>query len=288
MQRMKTENNLASKIDSLCLLLSRHPGFCVLTGAGCSTASGLPAYRNLDGDWQHERPMEHQDFIASELMQKIYWSRSQHGWPNFHKARPNQTHALLTELQHRGFVRQIITQNVDGLHQASGSDSVIELHGRLDQVICLDCSATFSRQAFQTRLASVNPLSGISESAVRPDGDVDLAVNRLSGYSIPRCERCEGTLKPDVVFFGGVLDPQIAADAQSAVENSPGLMVVGSSLMVYSGFRLVKRALTLEKPVVIINRGTTRADDLHVMKIDHESGQVLSAVTRSVCGSAFQ
>ena len=275
---MKTENNLVTKIEKLVLMLNRDPGYCVLTGAGCSTASGLPAYRNIKGDWQHDKPMEHQDFIGSEFKRKVYWARSQRGWPNFKMARPNQTHNMLTELQHSGYVSQIITQNVDRLHQASGSKAVIDLHGRLDQVICLDCNKTISRHDFQQRLESVNYAHCSLHGVIRPDGDVEISTDALSDFLIPRCEYCYGELKPDVVFFGGVLNPQTAADALNAIDNTPGLIVVGSSLMVYSGFRLVKRAIELRKPVVIINQGTTRADDLYTLKIDHESGQVLTEI----------
>ncbi len=275
---MKSDDRLVSKIKKLATMLSEDPGYCVLTGAGCSTASGLPAYRNVNGLWQHDKPMDHQEFVGSEIKRKIYWSRSQRGWPNFHKARPNQTHEMLTALQRSGHLGQIITQNVDRLHQAAGSKAVIELHGRLDQVICLNCTNTVSRQEFQQRLESLNSSNYGSECVIRPDGDVDICADLLSDFSIPRCECCDGDLKPDVVFFGGVLNPRTAAHALSAVNHAPGLLVVGSSLMVYSGFALVKRAIELGKPVVIINKGTTRADDLHTLKIDHESGQVLADV----------
>ena len=250
----------------------------MLTGAGCSTASGLPAYRNVNGEWQHDRPMEHRDFISSDKMRKIYWARSQRGWPAFSRAKPSQTHKMLARLQRSGHLNQIITQNVDRLHQAAGSHCVIDLHGRLDRVICLECSVTCSRHQFQRRLELLNNLDTSGESPVRPDGDVNLAVDMQMEYSIPECEHCGGHLKPDVVFFGGVLDPVVSASALDFVDHAPGLLVVGSSLMVYSGFRLVKRAVKLKKPVVIINHGATRADDLYTLKISHEAGQVLTDV----------
>ena len=275
---MDTKNNLQSNIQTLVAMLNNDPGYCVLTGAGCSTASGLPAYRNADGDWQHDRPMEHQDFIGSEFKRKFYWARSQRGWPVFSNARPNQTHTTLAELQRRGNVGQIITQNVDRLHQAAGSKAVIDLHGRLDQVICLGCKNTASRQLFQQRLESDNSMYCSTQGLTKPDGDVELDAQSLLDYKIPLCEFCQGDLKPDVVFFGGILNPRIAANALGAIDNAPGLIVIGSSLMVYSGFRLVKRAVEQQKPVIIINQGTTRADDLYTIKIEHESGQVLADV----------
>ena len=275
---MKFENSLEVKIEKIAHLLDERPGYCVLTGAGCSTASGLPAYRNTNGDWQHDKPMEHRDFIDSEFNRKIYWARSQRGWPRFRAAKPNKTHTLLACLQHSGHVRQIVTQNVDRLHQVAGSNSVIDLHGRLDQVICLDCKKTASRDLFQQRLDSDNSFNIGAQGQIRPDGDVAFDTIKLNNFSVPECEHCQGILKPHVVFFGGVLDPQIAAAAITAVEQAPGLLVVGSSLMVYSGFRLVKRAIALNKPVLIINQGKTRADDLYTLKIEHESGQVLRQV----------
>lgn len=278
MLQMKTENDLVTKIQKLVSMLNTDPAYCVLTGAGCSTASGLPAYRNIKGDWQHDKPMEHQDFLGSELKRKIYWSRSQQGWPGFSKARPNQTHKMLTQLQRNGYISQIITQNVDRLHQASGSKAVIDLHGRLDQVICLGCSKKSSRDKFQQRLVSVNHVHCSTNGDIRPDGDVEISTEALSGFLIPECEHCHGVLKPDVVFFGGILNANTAADALNAVDNAPGLIVVGSSLMVYSGFRLVKRAIEMKKPVIIINQGTTRADDLRILKINYESGRVLTDV----------
>ena len=259
-------------------MLNLNPGYCALTGAGCSTASGLPAYRNVKGEWQHDKPMEHRDFISTHEMRQTYWARSQRGWPNFSQARPNLAHKMLAVLQRSGHVRQIITQNVDRLHQAAGSRSVIDLHGRLDRVICLDCCVTFSRHDFQQRLESLNQLDTDADGLVRPDGDVNLAVDMPVEYLIPECERCGGHLKPDVVFFGGVLNARTATNALEAVNNATGLLVVGSSLMVYSGFRLVKRAVQLDKPVVIINHGATRADDLYTLKINHEAGQVLTDV----------
>ena len=279
---MKTENKLAEKIEKLLLMLKRDPGYCVLTGAGCSTASGLPAYRDVKGDWQHQKPMQHQEFTACELKRKIYWARSQQGWPTFNRARPNQTHKMLELLQRGGYVQQIITQNVDRLHQASGSKAVIDLHGRLDQVVCLDCTNTFSRKAFQRRLTLANRDYCPAKNNLRPDGDIEVNADTVSDFSIPKCENCGGDLKPDVIFFGGVLNRQTATDALDAIDNAPGLLVIGSSLMVYSGFRLVKRTLQLNKPVVIINRGATRADDLYTLKINHESGQVLTAVSTAL------
>lgn len=278
LKQMNTDTVPTVKIEKLAYMLHEAPGYCVLTGAGCSTASGLPAYRNHNGEWQHDRPMEHRDFVSTERMRKIYWARSQRGWPAFSHARPNQIHKMLAAFQQSGHLNRIITQNVDRLHQAAGSRRVIDLHGRLDRVICLDCSADFSRHLFQQRLELLNHPNPPVDILARPDGDAETGSDIPGDYKIPECESCGGRLKPDVVFFGGILNPQTAADALQAVDTAPGLLVVGSSLMVYSGYRLVKRAIQQDKPVVIINLGATRADDLYTLKISHEAGQVLTEV----------
>ena len=249
------DETINSKIESLAQMLDQHPGFCVLTGAGCSTESGLPAYRDKHGHWKHSKPMQHNDFVSSAEMRKRYWARSMLGWNNFFKAKPSQTHHVITQLQASGYLSQIITQNVDRLHQHSGCQQVMDLHGRLDQVICLDCGRLAARAEFQDQLLHLNPDFKSNKQTLRPDGDVDIGAPVLATFEIPGCQYCAGVMKPNVVFFGGILNPQTVSQSLEAVEQSPGLLVIGSSLMVFSGFRLVKHANQLNKPVIIINQG---------------------------------
>ena len=277
-----TQFNDTVQLNRLTQLFSGAQRFCALTGAGCSTESGLPAYRDDKGDWKHTKPMEHRDFVGSDAMRKFYWARSMQGWPNFQKAQPSQTHDALTRLQKSGHVSHIITQNVDRLHQISGSKNVIDLHGRLDQVVCLECHQVSERQMFQKELEKLNAAIEVNKRFIRPDGDVEIDSQTLENFNVPVCQQCQGVLKPNVVFFGDVLNAQTAQASMKAIEQAEGLMVVGSSLMVFSGFRLVKRAVELGKPVVIINRGMTRADDLYSLKIKHESGVVLNQLIESL------
>ena len=265
-----------NQIVELASLLDRKRGFCVLTGAGVSTQSGLPAYRDESGRWKHSKPMQHQDFISSETKRKFYWARSMLGWPNFNNAQPSQAHLRITDLVLQGFVGSIITQNVDRLHHAAGCENTLDLHGRLDQVVCLECKELFSRHTFQSKLEVLNPDFTTGKKSLRPDGDVDFDYVALETFDVPVCEKCSGALKPNVVFFGDVLDRNVVSHASQLIENSSGLLVIGSSLMVYSGYRYVKQAVALNKPVVIINQGKTRADDLYTLKIEHEAGQVLT------------
>ena len=275
---MDQELHTGNKITILADLLRRNPGFTVLTGAGCSTKSGLPAYRDQDGEWKHSRPMQHHDFMTFESKRKFYWARSMLAWPNFKQAAPSQAHSALNDLARTGFVNQIITQNVDRLHQAAGSQDTLDIHGRLDQVVCMSCSELISRESLQTRLESLNPDFQAAKKVLRPDGDVDIETDLLDSFKLPVCELCGGILKPNVVFFGDVLDPNIVEQASRAIDTSPGLLVVGSSLMVYSGLRYVKQAVAQQKPVVIINQGLTRGDDLCLLKVDQEAGKVLTEV----------
>jgi len=274
-----------SKLNELADLLSRHPGFCVLTGAGVSTKSGLPAYRDVQGAWKHSKPMQHHDFISSEAKRKFYWARSMLGWSNFKNAKPSDAHISIAALENMGFVGPIITQNVDRLHQRAGSEKTVDLHGRLDQLICLDCKKLSSRQEFQLTLELNNPDFTAAKRSLRPDGDVDIDSHSLQSFVVPVCEHCNGILKPNVVFFGDVLNPEIVNKASRAVDASPGLIVVGSSLMVYSGYRYVKQAAQLHKPVIIVNQGLTRADDLYDLKIDSEAGESLSCLCKILLNS---
>lgn len=238
----------------------------VLTGAGLSTDSGIPDYRGPGSPAR--APMTYQEFVSGPAAQQRYWARSHLGWGRMHRAEPNAGHRALARLD----PTLLITQNVDGLHEAAGSRRVVALHGRIADVVCLDCRAVTARSALQQRLAALNP--GFAErhadAAVRPDGDVDL--DDTAGFVVPGCERCGGVLKPDVVFFGeNVPKPRVQRcfDAVDALAESGGaLLVAGSSLTVMSGFRFVRRCAAAGTPVVIVNRGTTRGDDLATVKLE--------------------
>lgn len=233
-----------------------------LTGAGCSTASGIPDYRDADGSWKHSRPVLYPDFIRNPEVRRRYWARSALGWPRFAAAVPNPAHQALAELEQRGLLSGIITQNVDRLHQRAGSQAVLDLHGRLDMVRCLGCNARLPRAEWQAELGRENPGWSATLAEPGPDGDAVPPVADYASFRVPDCRLCSGILKPDVVFYGEAVPADVSSGAQSAVGEADALLVIGSSLMVYSGFRLVREAVAAGKPVAAINLGRTRADDL--------------------------
>jgi len=212
------------------------------------------------------------------MVYRRYWARSFTGWPKFSVARPNAAHRALSTLERDGPVTTLLTQNVDGLHQAAGSRRVIDLHGRLDTVICLSCGTRIARDVLQPRLEAGNPDWHPGEAAMAPDGDADIASAAEARFVPPRCERCEGLLKPDVVFFGENVPRARVQDAQAALGASDAMLVVGSSLMVYSGFRFAKMASEAGLPLAILNGGTTRADTLATLRLDAEIGATLGAL----------
>lgn len=248
--------------------IAGHCRIFVLTGAGCSTQSGIPDYRDRDGAWKRTPPITFQALTGSDAAYRRYWARSSVGWPRFLAARPNAAHHALAALEQRGHVRLLLTQNVDGLHQRAGSRRVIDLHGRLDDVVCLGCSARSPRKAIQSGIESANPgwQSGLARTA--PDGDADIDDGAVDGFIPPYCIHCRGLLKPDVVFFGENVPRQRVADAQQALHESDALLVAGSSLMVWSGFRFARMAAALGLPIAILNQGRTRADSLATLRID--------------------
>ncbi len=277
----------AHPLPALEALLAAGP-LCVLTGAGLSTGSGIPAYRDAQGQWQHPPPTQHQAFVREEAVRRRYWARSFVGWLRFGQADPNPGHAALAALQAQGHVHTLITQNVDGLHQRAGSRGVIELHGSLGQVRCLACRAVFARTLMQEWLAALNPEADPDRhvaSRTAPDGDAHLSDEACARFAVPACPHCGGVLKPDVVFFGDNVPRERVEQAFDAVREAAGLLVVGSSLMVYSGYRFAERAHQLGKPLVLLNRGVTRADGLATLKVDADcvlTLQGLAAGTRTV------
>lgn len=240
----------------------------VLTGAGCSTRSGIPDYRDNEGQWKRKPPVTLQAFMADDATRRRYWARSLVGWPMFAEARPNETHRALVALERRDKVGLLLTQNVDGLHQAAGSRNVIDLHGRLDTVRCLGCGGARPRAAFQCELEAMNPdWRGFAASSA-PDGDADLDVRDFSAFAIPPCPNCGGMLKPDVVFFGESVPKGRVAEAFACLEMADAVLVVGSSLMVYSGFRFIESAARAGKPIAAVNLGRMRADNLLALKVE--------------------
>jgi len=255
--------------------IEQHPRLAVLTGAGVSTSSGIPDYRDEQGEWKRARPVEFQPFMTNPTVRQRYWARSTVGWPIIRGARPNGAHRALARLEAEGRVRLLITQNVDGLHSRAGSHNVIDLHGRLDEVRCMSCAFTLPRAELQQRLLADNPAWAEIEGRVAPDGDVDIEGRDYSGFAVPDCPQCGGILKPDVVFFGENVPRARVEQAFEGIAAADALLVVGSSLMVYSGFRFAEAAAAAGKPIAAINLGRTRADHLLALKINAPCEEVL-------------
>lgn len=267
-----------TECDNLQDFVDRHRRLFVLTGAGCSTRSGIPDYRDVDGQWKRAQPVTYQAFMADEKTRRRYWARSLIGWRRIRQARPNDAHRALARLETMGRLELLLTQNVDRLHQAAGSDRVIDLHGRIDRVRCMDCEARSPREALQDDLSRLNPDWFDLDAAEAPDGDADLEGADFSSFVIPPCRRCGGLIKPDVVFFGENVPRDRVDAAFRHLENADAVLIVGSSLMVYSGFRFVDRAVSLGKPVAAINLGRTRADSLLALKVEEPCESALSVL----------
>lgn len=258
--------------------LDRQRRWFVLTGAGCSTASGIPDYRDGDGLWKRKQPITVQAFVGDAYARARYWARSLVGWRAFAAATPNAAHRGLARLEAQGRITQLVTQNVDGLHRAAGSRAVIDLHGRLDRVVCLSCAARWPRAQWQDELARSNPQWADLAAAQAPDGDADLEGCDFASFRVPPCPACGGIVKPDVVFFGESVPRERVAAAEEALRAADAMLVVGSSLMVFSGYRFAREAARLGKPIVAINLGRTRADALLAEKIEAPCAEVLAAI----------
>ncbi|KAI5062968.1 hypothetical protein GOP47_0021515 [Adiantum capillus-veneris] len=279
-------------IASLYQFLQTSHKLAVLTGAGISTESGIPDYRSPNGAYSTGfKPITHQEFIRSEKSQKQYWARSYAGWKKFIAAQPGETHVALAKLELRGYVKDIITQNVDRLHHRAGSNA-FELHGTTHEVICLNCSNITSRHEFQNRVKELNPEWALAVEAVekgnaglsagmqqRPDGDLEIGESFWEGrFQIPSCEICSGVLKPNVVLFGDNLPKLRSENSLAMISKADAVLVLGSSLMVLSAFRLAKAAYDMKKPLAIVNIGSTRADGLASLKIECRTGEILARV----------
>jgi NAD-dependent SIR2 family protein deacetylase len=257
--------------------VQHYPRLFVLSGAGISTDSGIPGYRDADGQWRRTPPVLLQDFLASERARRRYWARSMVGWPMVANARPNIAHDALARLEAAGRLQLLVTQNVDGLHQRAGSSRVIELHGNLEAVLCLECGALHSRVSIQRTLESLNPEFQAVIAATAADGDADIERD-LDAFQVPQCSRCMGVLKPNVVFFGEGVPRERVDGALGSLKQADAMLVIGSSLVVYSGFRFCEWADTMGKPIAAINLGRTRADHLLALKIERPCAEALASL----------
>jgi NAD-dependent SIR2 family protein deacetylase len=267
---------------ALCEFVRAFPRLFILSGAGVSTDSGIPGYRDAQGRWLRAPPVLLEEFLGSEAVRRRYWARSMAGWPLVAGAHPNAAHRALARLEAGGRVRQLATQNVDGLHQRAGSAQIIELHGNIGRVVCLDCGADHSRDSVQRQLEAANPQRVSAAAVAAADGDADPEYQPGDRFCVPACTRCAGVLKPGVVFFGeGVPHSRVAAALQSLAQ-ADALLVVGSSLMVYSGYRFCVRAAELRLPIAALNLGRTRADHLLALKVEAPCARVLTGLIEAL------
>ncbi len=263
--------------DALEQWLNRHERLFVLTGAGVSTASGIPDYRDTNGAWKRPPPVTYQALVGDAATYRRYWARSFVGWPLFSRATPNLAHRALAAWADAKRITALVTQNVDCLHQRAGSERVIDLHGRLDTVICLSCGATQTRDVLQTAMLRSNPDWRSGDAVSAPDGDADIDAAAIASFAAPHCATCDGLLKPDVVFYGENVPRARYTQALDALHAADAVLVIGSSLMVYSGFRFARMAHERGMPLAILNRGTTRADTLATLKLNADCGETLAA-----------
>jgi NAD-dependent SIR2 family protein deacetylase len=251
----------------------------VLSGAGLSTESGIPDYRGPTGLARRAEPMTYQAFTGAAAARQRYWARSHLGWRHIARAAPNLGHQAVAEMQRRGLLSAIITQNVDGLHQAAGAQDVVELHGSLSRVVCLGCGERTPREELDQRLRAANPDWAAQERQVNPDGDAVLDEGATDHFTVVDCLRCAGALKPDVIFFGENVPPARVADCYAQVSEARALLVLGSSLTVMSGYRFVRHAAKLGVPVAIINQGRTRGDAQATVTLDAPLGSTLTTLS---------
>lgn len=253
----------------------------VLTGAGISTESGIPDYRGPETKHRVRRPVQHRDFVNQPSARARYWARSALGWPRFRAFEPNPSHAALAALEARGVIGALVTQNVDRLHTKAGSRRVLELHGTLYQVRCLTCGSSESRDGLQTRLLAANPAAASWSYELAPDGDAEIPPEALESFVVPACLKCGGVVKPDVVFFGDNVPPPRVAEAFAQLHACDAMLVVGSSLHVWSGYRFVLAAAERAMPIAIVNLGETRGDAHATFRLDARAGDVLPKLTAS-------
>ncbi len=265
---------MTDDLQRLASLLEGRP-LCVLTGAGCSTESGIPDYRGPETRRRARNPIKFDAFVGDAAARRRYWARAVVGWPRLAAARPNPAHEALAAMERRGIVRGLVTQNVDRLHHAAGSLDAIELHGALAEVRCLTCGAISSRHALQERLLALNPGWEAQRAELAPDGDAELSASLVERFEVADCLGCGGFLKPNVVFFGESVPRELVERAYRAVDEAGALLVVGSSLAVFSGYRFVKRAAARAIPIAMINLGESRGDAHAEVIVASPAGAVL-------------
>lgn len=275
--------SMAAQADRLAESLLRYGPVLVLTGAGCSTASGIPDYRDRNGDWKHSPPVMFDDFVRNESTRKRYWAGSMNGWPRIQAAQPNPAHHALSLLEACGFIHTLLTQNVDGLHYRAGSRNIIELHGSLKSVACLQCGTRTPRSNIQAQLMEANADFREIAAATAPDGDTDPGGLDYASFETPACDRCAGILKPEVVFFGENVPPSRTERSLQALAAVGCLLTAGTSLMVFSGYRYCLEARRRSIPVIAVNLGRTRADAELSLKFEADCGRLLSAVAERLC-----
>ena len=269
---------LQTELASLAAFVDRHPRLFVLTGAGISTGSGIPDYRDANGEWKRPQPVQYHDFVNRHATRQRYWARSLVGWPSFARAEPNACHAALADWESAGRIAHLVTQNVDRLHQRAGSRRVTDLHGRLDNVVCLDCGCVVPRESVQDWLVEHNPAFAGRVAEAGPDGDATLADESFDAIHVPTCLACGGMLKPDVVFFGETIPRPRVESTLREFHGADALLVIGSSLMVYSGFRYCRTAAERGMPIAAINPGRTRADALISTRVSARFEDVIAAL----------
>lgn len=271
----------AHSLELLQEFVSRARRLFVITGAGLSTESGIPDYRS-EGVGLYartdRRPMQHAEFVRSAKSRQRYWARNFVGWPQFSSRQPNSAHKVLQRWEERGKLHWLVTQNVDALHSKAGQKAMTELHGCSHRVMCLGCGTISAREELQKRFLALNPDWRAQAGAVAPDGDVFLEDEQVLHFRVPSCEFCGGILKPEVTFFGDTVNRVTVQSVHDRLAESDAVLVVGSSLQVYSGYRFLLAANDRKMPVAILNIGSTRADHLAELKVSGRCGEVLSAI----------
>jgi NAD-dependent SIR2 family protein deacetylase len=266
-----------TEIEQLSHFIDRHRRLLVITGAGLSVNAGIPTYRDDSGTWQRSEPIMHQQFINQHEQRQRYWSRSTRGWPMLANAKPSLSHHYLAWLEKTDKLKLLVTQNVDRLHQQAGNQRVIDLHGRVDRTICLSCSHYQDRNSLQAQLLSENPQLQALQATPAPDGDADISDYDTRTITYPSCSQCGGIIMPDVVFYGGNVPKARHEQIAQSLAEVDGVLILGSSLMVYSAFRICKAAAAQGIPIAAVNRGITRADDLLALKLSVDCDEGLMA-----------
>lgn len=253
--------NVEEAGEALAAYIARYQKLWVISGAGVSTDSGIPDYRGVDGQWKRSPPVQHQDFMASADVRKRYWARALVGFRALSDAPVSGAHRALAALEHMGYIEQLVTQNVDRLHQRAGSQRVVDLHGRADMVSCMSCGYRMMRHAMHAEMARMNPVFAQLDARHGPDGDADLEMD-FSTFKIMDCPRCSGILKPEVVYYGDLVPAQRRRAAEEGLQRSRAVLAVGTSLMVFSGYRFFRQAHAQGLPLASLSLGVTRADAL--------------------------